>query len=301
MNATARIINSGRRLHLQHGPIDLIIEAWGSAANIAQSYQQASARFESVLTELVAELPLLRSRTNNSDCDFNGVIAKRMWKSAATIGEGAFTTPMIAVAGSVADEILHAMTAGLMLQKACVNNGGDIAVKLASGQSTIVGIVTDLHNRVSHQKLPATLSINYNDGVGGLATSGWRGRSFSTGIADAVTVLAKDAATADTAATLIANAVDVPDSISIVKTPACELDPDSDLGDQMITTEVLPLPHADVHSALDRGRTLADQLVSRQLIISAGLSLAGEYQTTSAQNNINHRKMLNLKSNYHYA
>ena len=44
----------------------------------------------------------------------------------------------------------------------------------------------------------------------GIATSGWRGRSFSLGIADAVTVLAATAAEADAAATVIANAVDLP-------------------------------------------------------------------------------------------
>ena len=56
-----------------------------------------------------------------------------------------------------------------------------------------------------------TIRIRHGDGVGGIATSGARGRSFSLGIADSVTVLAEDAATADAAATLIANAVDCDD------------------------------------------------------------------------------------------
>ena len=64
----------------------------------------------------------------------------------------------------------------------------------------------------------------------GIATSGWRGRSFSLGIADAVTVLADRAAAADAAATIIANAVDLPGHPAIVRVPACELAPDSDLG-----------------------------------------------------------------------
>lgn len=301
MNASARMINSGRRLHLQHGPIDLIIEAWGQPDQIAQAYQQAATRFESVLTELVSELPLLRTRTNSTHCEFSGEIASRMWRSASAVGRGFFTTPMIAVAGSVADEILQAMTSGVELQKACVNNGGDIAIRLAPGQSTTVGVVSDLHSSVAHHQLPATLLIDHADGVGGLATSGWRGRSLSSGIADAVTVLARDATTADAAATLIANAVDVPDSRSILKTPASEIDPDSDLGDRLITTEVLPLAYTEICCALDSGRSLAKQLIREGLIVSAGLALAGEYQTTVAQTTIQHRKMPNRKSDKRYA
>ena len=66
----------------------------------------------------------------------------------------------------------------------------------------------------------------------GVATSGWRGRSFSLGIADAVTVLAATAAAADAAATIIANAVDLPGHPAIARRPASELEDDSDLGDR---------------------------------------------------------------------
>jgi ApbE superfamily uncharacterized protein (UPF0280 family) len=67
-----------------------------------------------------------------------------------------------------------------------------------------------------------------------VATSGWRckgkgGRSFSFGIADAVTVLAGSAAAADAAATVIANAVDLPGHGAITRRPASAIDPDSDL------------------------------------------------------------------------
>ena len=45
-----------------------------------------------------------------------------------------FVTPMAAVAGSVADEMLAALLAGRTVDRAYVNNGGDIALYLAAGQ-----------------------------------------------------------------------------------------------------------------------------------------------------------------------
>src|SRR4051812_35317460 len=56
----ARMLPDRRRLHLQHGPIDLVIEAFGDPAEVRRAYGQAWARFGAVLPELVAELPLLR-------------------------------------------------------------------------------------------------------------------------------------------------------------------------------------------------------------------------------------------------
>ena len=86
----------------------------------------------------------------------------------------------------------------------------------------------------------------------GVATSGWQGRSHSLGIADAVTVLARCAAVADAAATLIANAVDV-DHPGIRREPARVLDEDSDLGDRPVTVAVPALDPETIDAALDAG------------------------------------------------
>ena len=40
----ASLLPDGRRLHLQHGPIDLVIEAWGPREEVALAYRQAWAR-----------------------------------------------------------------------------------------------------------------------------------------------------------------------------------------------------------------------------------------------------------------
>src|SRR5690606_23267476 len=110
----------------------------------------------------------------------------------------------------------------------------------------------------------------------GIATSGWRGRSHSRGIADAVTVLAADGASADVAATLIANAVDLPGHPAIERVPASSIDPDSDLGERLVTQDVGPLSAQDTAIALDAGLAIAEDFRRRGLIEEAALFLRGE-------------------------
>ena len=93
-------------------------------------------------------------------------------------------------------------------------------------------------DRPDTRGLMRTMVIDADDPSRGVATSGRHGRSFSLGIADAVTVLARTASQADAAATIIANAVDLPGHPAIVRCPACDLQPDSDLGARLVTREV---------------------------------------------------------------
>ncbi|WP_203072986.1 UPF0280 family protein [Falsiroseomonas ponticola] len=255
------------RLHLNHGPIDLVLRTWGSGAAAAE--QAALACFPSILPALVAELPLLRQPVGAVPA---GAVARRMHAACAPYGaRGLFITPMAAVAGSVADELLAVMRAAAPgLTRAFVNNGGDIAVFAAAGESLAIGLALD--PRLA--SFDGALRVRGGDGVGGIATSGRHGRSFSMGIADAVTVLARDAAAADAAATLIANAVDC-DSPAVTRAPADSLDPDSDLGARLVTTAVGPLAEEEVARALDSGAATAASFLRDGLIIAAALRLAG--------------------------
>jgi ApbE superfamily uncharacterized protein (UPF0280 family) len=176
---------------------------------------------------------------------------------------------MAAVAGSVAEEILESMTAAADLDRAYVNNGGDIAVHLGDGQSYKVGMV----ERPENPSLFGYLEITSAEPVRGIATSGWRGRSFSLGIADAVTVLADCAAAADAAATVIANAVNLPNHHGVTRVPAREISPDSDLGERLVTRGVEPLSQLEIDAALDNGVRVATSLRERGLIHSAALCL----------------------------
>ncbi|MER9307427.1 UPF0280 family protein [Mesorhizobium sp. M0293] len=265
----AHWLQDGKRLHLNHGPIDLIVEAFGEAHERRLAYEQAAARFQTILTELVDELPGLRRPTSLRPRLFSGSTARRMEAAIVPLAEK-FITPMAAVAGSVADEMLDALLEGRQLDRAYVNNGGDSAIHLGTGQSMMLAIAGTGHG------LADRIIIRAEDGVRGFATSGWRGRSFSLGIADAVTVLAKTGAEADAAATLIANAVDLPGHPAIRRVPARDLAPDSDLGDRPVTQEVGRLSPAEIAMALDSGLAVAEDFRRRGLIAASALFLAGQ-------------------------
>ncbi len=256
----------GDRLHLHHGPIDLIVGVDGPTRMAC--YAAATERFAQILPELVEELPALR-RARVERNSFVGPVAKRMSRAVRPY-QGVFVTPMAAVAGSVADEIIAVIVGPHRPPKAFVNNGGDIAFHL-NGRSTF-----------SAMGPSGKMTINTNDPMRGIATSGWRGRSHSRGIADAVTVLAPTAAAADVAATLIANAVDLPDHPAIRRTPASDLSPDSDLGERYVTTDVGALSPNDVARALCRGHKFAKHLLNDGLIFDAILSLQGTVTTAAA-------------------
>ncbi|MBX9822876.1 UPF0280 family protein [Afipia birgiae] len=271
---------NGRRLHLLDGPIDLIIEAHGTMPNIRAAYEAAIQRFTGLLDELCDELPELRKAAQPDACYLNGDIARRMHYAVVPFAAHHFITPMAAVAGSVAEEILGAMIRVADLDRAYVNNGGDIALHLGDGQFFTVGLV----DRPDTPGLIGKTVIAASDTTRGIATSGWRGRSFSLGIADAVTVLARTAAKADAAATIIANAVDLPGHQAIVRRPASDIQPDSDLGVRLVTREVGRLPLADIEIALEAGASCARRLVVAGLMNGAALHLQGETRVVVLKN-----------------
>jgi ApbE superfamily uncharacterized protein (UPF0280 family) len=271
------LLPDGRRLHLQDGPIDLVIEAFGADAAVQAAYRAAVQRFTGLLDELVAELALLRapaaagyahSRTELA----HGAVARRMCRAVAPFAADCFITPMAAVAGAVAEEILQAMTRVAPLARAFVNNGGDIAFHLAPGEAFTLGLV----DRPDQPSLFACATISGRDPSRGIATSGWRGRSFSLGIADAVSVLAATAAQADAAATIIANAVDLPGHPAIARAPAVSIKPDNDLGERLVTRAVAPLSPQEIRQAIARGLACAENLRHRGLIDAAAIHLQGE-------------------------
>ncbi len=263
-------LKEGRRLHLQHGPIDLIIGADGDPSEVKQAFGNAVRSFETVLPTLVDELSLLRAPIGADVPVPAGAVARRMTKAVAPFS-GKFVTPMAAVAGAVADHVLEAMLRGRYLTRAFVNNGGDIALHLSGPAEFKVGICTDSETGASGGRI----TLGADDGIRGLATSGWRGRSLSMGIADAVTVLADQTAVADAAATIIANAVDLPGSDAIERVPAQLIDDDSDLGERLVTVAVAPLAQAERSKALSAGAALALDLVDNDMIKAAFLSLQG--------------------------
>ena len=272
------LLPDGKRLHLQDGPIDLVIEAKGGEAETRLAYEAVAQRFTGLLDELCAELTELRSAADPKHCGLKGVVARRMHAAVAPFAADSFITPMAAVAGSVAEEILGAMLRATTLDRAYVNNGGDIALHLAGGEQFTVGLM----DRPDRHGVMRTMTVDADMPVRGIATSGRHGRSFSLGIADAVTVLARTASQADAAATIIANAVDLPGNPAILRVPASELQPDSDLGARLVTRDVGHLSEAEIEQALEAGATRARMLLMSGLIEGAALRLLGETRLVGA-------------------
>ena len=259
------------RLHLNDGPIDLIVFADGASEDVRRAYNAAVERFSSVLDELCSELSLLRAPCSSASPQPEGAVARRMDAATRPLGDQRFITRMAAVAGAVADEILSCMLTSATLRRAYVNNGGDIALHLAGDAGLNIGLVDD----PADPTLLGMSTLKAWHGVRGVATSGWRGRSFSLGIADAVTALAENAARADAAATLVANAVDLPGHAAIIRASASEIDLQTDLGTRLVTRGVGLLSDAEIGVALSNGEREAQRLIEAGAIVAASLRLQG--------------------------
>ena len=274
--AQIHVLPDGKRLFLHDGPIDIILEAFGTHAERHRAYAAAGERFVTVLDELCHELPILRQPAGSSGATLHGPVAQRMEAAVLPYASRWFITPMAAVAGAVAEELLAAMASAATLERAYVNDGGDIALHLEHGQFR-VGMI----DQPDEPSLFGSIMLDPSQPVRGIATSGWRGRSFSLGIADTVTVLADRASMADAAATIIANAVDLPGHAAITRQPACEIAPDNDLGNLLVTRAVGELTLDEVESALTEGKMVAQTLLEEGLIRAAALRLQGQSRMIS--------------------
>lgn len=258
------------RLHLQHGPIDLIIGVEGDAEAVRDAERAMRSLFATVLDGLVVELDLLR-RDVNDRVEVDGPIAAQMMRHTLALCDGEFATAMISVAGAVADAIAEAGWAAAQLRRIHVNNGGDIALRQVTDATTVVGVVDDVRSG----RMVGRLHIAGDSGIGGIATSGWGGRSMSLGIADAVTVLATNAVSADITATLCANAVDLPGHPAIERRTARSLRDDTDLGDRLVTCAVGGLTDDEIETALDAGVVRATRAVGHPEVHAVVLRLGG--------------------------
>ena len=271
------------RLFLNHGPIDIVLEAFGKDKPLA--YEKAKKYFSTLLNELVLDMDLLKKEVVPHR-HFNNKISQSMQNATEKFYPD-FITPMAAVAGSVADNILNVLVKDTKLEKAYVNNGGDVSFYLTENQ-TVKSSLASIPNIIAE--------IDYKDKSRGIATSGWRGRSFSLGIADSVTVLADNAAMADAAATMIANSVNIKNHPSIIKKPAEEIYEDSDLKNLMVTVEVGDLKQSEIEDALRNGNEVGKTYLENGLINSALIELHNCFCIVQKEStNLNFINKFNLK------
>ena len=282
------IMEEDNRLFLQHGPINIVLEAFGDDKKLA--YWNAKKYFETLLDQLVLDLALLKKEVVFNR-KFNNKISQSM-QDATERFTPSFITPMAAVAGSIADNILRVVVNGTNLEKAYVNNGGDVSFYLNENQ-TMKSSLSAIPNMVAE--------IKYKDKSRGIATSGWRGKSFSRGIADSVTVLADNAAVADAAATMIGNSVDIYNHPKIKKKPANKIYEDSDLNDLLITVQVGNLTKVEIKEALKNGYQTALQYVQEDLINTALIQLSEFFCIVQKdRNNLNIINKSNLEHVNYY-
>ncbi len=93
--------------------------------------------------------------------------------------------------------------------------------------------------------------------------------------------VAATSASAALSATLIANAVDIDDP-AVLRLPASELSPDSELGSRPVTVDVGPLSPLQVERALEAGTAVARDMAARGIIVQALLSLQGHTRMAGA-------------------
>jgi hypothetical protein len=205
-----------------------------------------------------------------------------MVTSVKTIGDGDLT-PMAAVAGTIADAVADWLFER-GLTRVIVDNGGDIAIRLARGERATVGVRPQITSRlISH-----VIYLDSSRSAWGVTTSGMGGRSFTRGIASAVTVLADNASLADAAATAVANSCFVEDK-SILQLPAQNIDPNSDLADIHVTSEVKLLSTESIRKAVGNARRKADNLFQKDLIIGAFIALGSVYTITDGLKSYTHQ------------
>ncbi|MGB9618043.1 MAG: UPF0280 family protein [Desulfomonilaceae bacterium] len=252
---------------MECGPMRLVIQAWRKG--VPQGAQCLSAAHKSIqfLEEAASYFPQCKApAVDLNEPDPRLGIAHALWSAARAIAAPDLT-PMAAVAGAIADAVADELVQQSMT-KIIVNNGGDIAVRLEASESLWAAI----RPKVDRVDVSHYLRVDGSLPIGGICTSGLGGRSFTRGIASAVTALAQRAAVADAAATAIANAAYV-DSPAVKRAPASSIDPNSDLDDLDVTIRVDTLSDEEIGLALDKALCYAEALASMGKIFGAVITV----------------------------
>ncbi len=255
------------------GPMRLVIQAWNKGQPQIALARQAAEEAIGYLERIAGCRPLLSRPWPQIEELPEDELARRMVTSVKAIGD-VDLTPMAAVAGTIADAVADRLFERGMT-KAVVDNGGDIAIRLTEGETAAVGI----RPQISSPQISHVIHLDDTHAAWGVTTSGLGGRSFTRGIASAVTVMAANASVADAAATAVANACFVEDKC-IIQQPAEKLDPASDLAGLNVTTKVGILSSEKIRLAVGNARQKAEQLSKKGLIIGSFIAVGNVYTIT---------------------
>ena len=269
------------KLFIENGPTNIIAEAFSSEKKeIYNLICEYSSRF---LKDLTIEIEKLKKPTSQKN-KFVSDIANTMFESTKLFLPN-FVTPMASVAGSISELLLLKVLEKFKVNKIYINNGGDISLYISKNEKFNFSIGGETSCVIEYTGI---------NGFGGIATSGWKGRSFSMGIADSVTVIAEKTSVADAAATIICNHIDLKNSNKVKKTVANNLYEDTDLNDKLITVSVENLTENEIRRAMSKGRNISEQYISKNLIKSVIINLQDNILILGHKFNINFNKKIKL-------
>ena len=160
---------------VDYGPMTLTVSAWADGKPRPVMAVRAAVLALDILDRLAAGQPLLKTPAGKikklEGCP--PLFQKAVRTCRAVSSE---LTGTDAVAGLAADEVSNeALRLGA--DRVILNNGGNIALKVSVGQPVRVGMKTHPEGEATH-----FLEIAAEHNIGGVATSDWTGRSFSTAI-----------------------------------------------------------------------------------------------------------------------
>ncbi|MBS3920728.1 MAG: UPF0280 family protein [Deltaproteobacteria bacterium] len=264
-----QVLPNGTNL-VDYGPMRMSINVSENGKPLPKLAEEGALLVMSLLEDLSKCLSIInRKNVTLGMKDIYPEIVRRMIEATQKIEEPDLT-PLAAVAGT-ASEMVADFIFNKGGTKVIVDNGGDIAIRLREGEVARVGVKTEIS-----AKQPAYLiSIDSTMGIGGVATSGFGGRSFTKGIASAATVLAERASLADAAATVIGNFTNVDDP-NITRTLAERIYPDTDIAGEWVTTRMGELSQEKIEQALNNGLSKASVISKKQLIYGALIALKGK-------------------------
>ena len=260
----------------EYGPMKMLIQAMEHGRPLIDLAMAGGRLAFGVLEDLACYLPLLKRKALDIEDNPNLPEVVRNMIRACKKMEARDLTPLAAVAGAASDVVADFLIARGGT-KIIVDNGGDIAIRLKGDEQVRVGIKTEVEARNPGY----LLVVDSRMSVGGVATSGLGGRSFTKGIASAVTVLSENASSADAAATVIANATNVEHPV-ITRCLPETVYPDTDIAGEWVTEDVGELPPEKVSEAMRRGLSEACRLEGKAHIKGAFIALKGNVAWTNS-------------------
>lgn len=264
-----KVLSPGQ-VFFDYGPVSMVVTISKSGSDDTALCRSAFSVIDNCLRELKPALPVLRSYPPKVDASKLSGIAAVMADAVLKTND-LWLTPMAAVAGAVSDAVADFLQAK-GAKKVTANNGGDIALRLSIGEVLKLGIVYDMKNPGGVNRI---VSLSPELEIGGVATSGLGGRSFTTGIASGVTVFSSRCADADALATLLADRSRI-NSPAVKTCLAGNLDPDSDIADLSVVLAVDDLTLAEKNRALEQVLQEAEKQYRRGGLLACIATVQGQ-------------------------